>query len=158
MSALFAPRTFPDVHFHILREQDIAAVSCVESDVYAFPWSEGNFRDSLLAGYRCWGCWSGNELIGYAILMISIDEAHLLNLAVTKHWQRRGVGRHMLQFIMDEARKSHCVMLYLEVRPSNHAALRLYAATGFRQFGMRRDYYPAQDGRENALFLGLELV
>jgi [ribosomal protein S18]-alanine N-acetyltransferase len=162
LSALFAQTASPEVRFRPLRDQDIDAVSRIESDVYAFPWSAGNFRDSLLAGYRCWGCWhthgAGEELVGYAILMPAVDEAHLLNLAVAKLWQRYGIGRRLLHFIMAEARRLECVMLYLEVRPSNVAAISLYESVGFRQLGMRRDYYPALAGREDALFFGLELI
>ena len=158
MSALFAAPAAPDVRFRMLRDQDVDGVAAIESDVYAFPWTAGNFRDSLQAGYRCWGCWNGDELVGYAILMTAVDEAHLLNLAVSRDWQRRGIGHRLLHFIMAEARKLECVMLYLEVRPSNLAAIQLYETAGFQQLGLRRDYYPAVTGREDALFFGLELI
>ena len=158
MSALFAAAPHPDLHFRVLREEDVEDVAFIESGIYDFPWCVGNFRDSLAAGYRCWGCWCGNELIGYAILMLAVDEAHLLNLAVAKPWQRRGIGRRMLHFMMAEARKKDCVMFYLEVRPTNLMAIQLYENIGFRQLGLRRDYYPAVKGREDALFLGLDLI
>ncbi len=158
MSALFATPATPDVRFRMLREQDVDPVAQIESDVYAFPWSPGNFRDSLQAGYRCWGCWCADTLVGYAILMTAVDEAHLLNLAVARDWQRQGIGHRLLHFIMAEARKLECVMLYLEVRPSNLNAIRLYETAGFQQLGLRRDYYPAVTGREDALFFGVELI
>lgn len=161
MSALFSAPPLPDIRFRPLRLEDIDNVAGIESDVYDFPWTAGNFRDALAAGYRCWGCWDRDgaveELIGYAILMLAVDEAHLLNLAVSRRWRRCGVGRRLLQFVMAEARKQDCVMFYLEVRPTNIAALQLYDSAGFRQLGTRRDYYPAAGGREDALFLGLEL-
>jgi ribosomal-protein-alanine N-acetyltransferase len=161
MSALFSAPPAPDICIRPLRVEDIDNVAGIESDVYDFPWTAGNFRDALAAGYRCWGCWghngAGEELIGYAILMLAVDEAHLLNLAVSRRWRRCGVGRQLLQFVMAEARKQNCVMFYLEVRPTNIAALQLYGNAGFRQMGTRRDYYPAAGGREDALFLGLEL-
>lgn len=161
MSAILEART-PEVSFRRIEEQDIEAVAAIERDVYAFPWTPGNFRDALLSGYRFWGCCratpQGEELIGYAIIMLAVDEAHLLNIAVKRDWQSQGVGRHMLRFAMAEAARHECVMLYLEVRPSNATALRLYESMGFKQWGLRRDYYPAHNGREDALFLGVELV
>ncbi len=158
MSARFAAALMPEVRFRQLRACDLAAVVKIESDVYGFPWSAGNFHDSLCAGYRCWGCWHDDELVGYAVLMLALDEAHLLNLAVAKPWQQRGIGRRLLHFMMAEARKHDCVMFYLEVRPTNSVALALYDSAGFRRLGLRRDYYPAVSGREDALFLGLELI
>ena len=161
MSAILKP-LMPEVSFRRVSEKDIEIIAAIERDVYAFPWTPGNFRDALLAGYRFWGCWhqsaQGEELIGYAIIMLAVDEAHLLNIAVKREWQSRGIGRHMLHFSMEEARKHECVMLYLEVRPSNTSAIKLYESTGFRQWGVRRDYYPAHEGREDALFLGVELI
>lgn len=161
MSAVLKPFAGP-LSFRRIRDEDIEIVAAIERRVYEFPWTAGNFRDALLSGYRFWGCWQttpkGDELIGYAILMLAVDEAHLLNLAVDAGWQGQGVGRRLLGFIMDEARRHECVMLYLEVRPSNQAAIQLYQTTGFTQRGLRRDYYPARHGREDALFLGLELI
>lgn len=161
MSAILKPQ-MPEVHFRHILDKDVEAVAAIERDVYAFPWTSGNFRDALLAGYRFWGCWhqsaKGEELIGYAILMLAVDEGHLLNIAVKREWQSRGLGRRMLHFVMAEARRHECVMLYLEVRPSNTGAISLYESTGFTQRGLRRDYYPAREGREDALFLGLELI
>jgi ribosomal-protein-alanine N-acetyltransferase len=97
-------------------------------------------------------------LIGYAIVMTALEEAHLLNLAVASEWQRRGVGGQFLEHVVGDARNQRREMLYLEVRPSNVAARRMYERFGFRQLGLRRDYYPAVTGREDALFLGLNLA
>jgi [ribosomal protein S18]-alanine N-acetyltransferase len=161
MSAILKSQ-LPDVRFRRVVDKDVEAIAAIESDVYEFPWTAGNFRDALLAGYRFWGCWhqspQGEELVGYGIVMLAVDEAHLLNLAVKRSWQGRGLGRHILHFMMEEASSHECVMLYLEVRPSNIAALQLYESTGFTQRGLRRDYYPARAGREDALFLGVELI
>jgi ribosomal-protein-alanine N-acetyltransferase len=161
MSAVLRPAELP-LAFRRIRDEDIESVSAIEQRVYEFPWTPGNFRDALLSGYRFWGCWcptpDGEQLIGYAILMLAVDEAHLLNLAVSADWQGRGVGRRLLNFITVEAKRHECVMLYLEVRPSNISALKLYRSCGFTQRGLRRDYYPARAGREDALFLGAELI
>jgi [ribosomal protein S18]-alanine N-acetyltransferase len=161
MSAVFvdsaADFSSPSISYRAMRDNDIAAVAMIEQDVYVFPWSAGNFRDSLLSGYQCWGCWVGSELIGYAIILVSLDEAHLLNFAVSRHWQNQGVGARFLTFVISESKRMGCEMLYLEVRPSNAIGRRLYDRFGFQQLGLRRNYYPATTGREDALFLGLNI-
>lgn len=163
MSALFSspwsstPHQQPELAFRALNENDIAAVAAIEADIYLFPWSAGNFRDSLLSGYRCIGAWVANELVSYAVVMIAVDEAHLLNLAVASQWQRHGIGAAMLTYVIDDMRNRPLEMIYLEVRPTNMAALKLYDRFGFKQLGLRRDYYPALTGREDALFLGLNI-
>ena len=158
MSAVLATPPAPELSFRAMREQDLEVVAAIESDVYVFPWTVGNFRDSLLSAYECWGCWTGGELIGYAVVMTAIDEAHLLNFAVASRWQRRGVAIRFLQFLLDRAEDGKRDMLYLEVRPSNVAGLKLYQRFGFKQLGVRRDYYPAVTGREDALFLGVNIA
>ena len=158
MSAVMNMPETPALAYQPLEERDLATVAAIESGAYVFPWTIGNFRDSLLSGYECIGCWTGRELIGYAIVMTALEEAHLLNLAVASNWQRRGIGAQFLQHLIDGARKHRLEMLYLEVRPSNISARRMYERFGFRQLGLRRDYYPAMTGREDALFLGLNLA
>jgi len=142
-----------DLRFQLLCEADIDAVVDIETDVYVFPWSAGNFLDSLDSGYLCMGAFIHGELVAYAVLMRAVDEAHLLNLAVADRWQRQGIAARFLERLIDEARAMHCVEFYLEVRPSNLAARALYDRFDFRQVGLRRDYYPAVTGREDALFL-----
>ncbi len=161
MSAVFVDASadflLPALAYRAIREDNIAAVALIEKDVYVFPWSAGNFRDSLLSGYQCWGCWANGELIGYAIILVSLDEAHLLNFAVSRAWQNQGVGTRFLNFVINESKRMCCEMLYLEVRPSNVIGRRLYERFGFQQLGLRRNYYPATTGREDALFLGLNI-
>jgi ribosomal-protein-alanine N-acetyltransferase len=140
-----------------MRPGDLAAVADLEKSLYAFPWSLGNFRDSVEAGYDCWVACDGERVIGYAILMVALDEAHLLNFAVGSGWQNRGIGRDFLTFILDVARGAKVQMVYLEVRPSNLAARHLYRKAGFQQIAIRPSYYPAHGGREDALFLGITL-
>ena len=158
MSAVIAIPETPKLDYRPLTEADLARVAAIEAGAYVFPWTFGNFRDSLLSGYQCIGCWTGRELIGYAIVMASLEEAHLLNFAVDSCWQRRGVGTLFLQHLVDGVRNQRLEMLYLEVRPSNVSAVRMYERFGFRQLGLRRDYYPSIAGREDALFLGLNLA
>jgi [ribosomal protein S18]-alanine N-acetyltransferase len=161
MSAVFIDSTadfsIPSLSYRAIRDDDIPAVALIERDVYVFPWSAGNFRDSLLSGYQCWGCLMDGELIGYAIILVSLDEAHLLNFAVSRNRQNQGVGTRFLNFVINESKRMGCEMLYLEVRPSNVIGRRLYERFGFQQLGLRRNYYPATTGREDALFLGLNI-
>jgi ribosomal-protein-alanine N-acetyltransferase len=137
-------------------EGDLDAVIEIERRIYAFPWTPGNFRDAIRSGYSCWVCRSGENLLGYAVLMLAAGEAHLLNLTVDSAVQRRGHGSRMLQHLAKTSRDYGARVLYLEARPSNAAGLELYARHGFRQIGVRRDYYPAPGGRENALVLAQE--
>ena len=136
---------------------DTGVVADIEKSLYAFPWSLGNFRDSLNAGYDCRVVCHGEQVIGYAVLMVAMDEAHLLNIAVEAGWQNRGVGRAFLTFMLEAARQAQCQIVYLEVRPSNLAARHLYRQAGFQQIAIRPAYYPAHGGREDALFLGITL-
>lgn len=147
----------PQLHYRPMRPADLQEVARLEAALYAFPWSLGNFRDSVSAGYDCWAACHGDRLIGYAVLMIALDEAHLLNIAVAPEWQRQGVGRAFLEHMVAIAKRAGCGIVYLEVRPSNHAARALYKSEGFQQIAIRPNYYPAVAGREDALFLGLTL-
>lgn len=158
MSAIAATPPLPALDIRPLQDADLPAVAAIEADVYVFPWSLGNFRDSLHSGYQCTGCWTAGELLGYAVVMRALEEAHLLNLAIASRWQCRGIGSAFLRHLIEHARRQRVEMFYLEVRPSNMAGRRMYEQFGFRQLGMRRDYYPAVTGREDALFLGLNLL
>jgi ribosomal-protein-alanine N-acetyltransferase len=140
-----------------MRPSDVADVAALEKSLYAFPWSQGNFRDSVEAGYDCRVACDGSRVIGYAVLMVALDEAHLLNLAVASPWQRRGIGRAFLDHMLAIAKGAGVQIVYLEVRPSNLQARQLYRRAGFQQIAIRPDYYPAAQGREDALFLGLTL-
>ncbi len=138
-------------------KRDVEAVAAIEKEVYVFPWTAGNFQDSLDSGYLCMGAFVQDELVAYAVLMRALDEAHLLNLAVSNRWQRQGIAARFLEELIDRSRALGCGDFYLEVRPSNVAARALYERFGFRQAGLRKDYYPAVTGREDALFLSLNI-
>jgi len=140
-----------------MTEDDIDAIEQIERSAYEFPWTSGNFRDSLKSGYFGVTCRIDGQLAGYAIQMYVIDETHLLNITIAPAFQRNGYGSRLLQWLMDEARSRKMSSLFLEVRPSNAQAQSLYTRFGFSQIGVRRDYYPARDGRENALILKLKL-
>lgn len=136
---------------------DLDAVIAIEETIYPHPWTRGNFSDALVAGYHCWIAECGGEMAGYTVVTIAAGEAHLLNLSVASPWQRRGIGREMLNFVLRLARGSGAGRILLEVRPSNSAARALYAAAGFAEIGTRRGYYPAEESREDAIVLQLEL-
>ena len=143
--------------FEPMRESDLRAVLEIEEGIYEFPWTLGNFRDSLRAGYACWVIREGRHVIAYAILMLAAGEAHLLNLSVAAASQRRGHGRKLLDNVVQLAREHKAKIIFLEVRPTNEVGQRLYSGYGFRQIGVRRGYYPARKGREDAMVLALDL-
>ena len=147
----------PVLELRPMSEADFPAVMAIENDIYAFPWTLGNFRDSLAAGYCCSTYMFDAELLGYGVLMLAADEAHLLNLSVAKARQRQGYGSMLLQRLCELAGGLGAGLVFLEVRPSNLAGVRLYERHGFEHVGIRRDYYPAQQGREDALIFSLAL-
>ena len=140
-----------------MQAEDVTAVLSVEQKIYQFPWTQGNFTDSLNAGYSCWVYDFCDHPIGYAILMIAAGEAHLLNLGIAHDWQSQGLGRKFLQHMIDIARQDKADMMFLEVRPSNRKAIDLYLSEGFNEIGLRRNYYPAGNGREDAIVMGSSL-
>jgi len=141
-----------------LSHADVDEMVAIEERAYAFPWTRGNFIDSLHSGYSGWGGRSHGKLVGYFVLMPVFDEAHLLNLSVAPLCQRIGYGSLLLQYALLVAREAGAASVLLEVRPSNTAALALYDRFGFSRIGVRRAYYPAANGREDALVLRLGLT
>lgn len=137
--------------------EDLGAVLAIENAIYPYPWTRGNFNDSLAAGYHCWIVECAGEVAGYTVVMIAAGEAHLLNLSVAAPWQRRGVGREALNFVTKLARDYGAERILLEVRPSNVAAIALYASAGFTELALRHGYYPAGDSREDAVVMQLVL-
>lgn len=140
-----------------MREADLDEVMAIESAVYTHPWTRGNFADSLRAGYDCRTLRLGGELLGYFVVMAAAGEAHLLNLSVAAAHQRRGIGSGLLREAAAIALGRGARSLFLEVRPSNRGAQALYTRFGFRKVAVRRGYYPAHSGREDALVLTLAL-
>ena len=153
MSAVLkdAPRLEP------MRDADLGEVLAIEEAIYSHPWTRGNFADSLRAGYQCWTWRHGAELVGYFVLLVAAGEGHLLNLSVAATCQRRGHGSTLLGEVMRIARARGAHHLFLEVRPTNLGAKALYRRFGFRKVALRPGYYPAHDGREDALVLTLAL-
>ncbi len=136
---------------------DLDEVMAIEESIYRFPWSRGIFRDCLRVGYSCWVLQIDQQLQAYAIVSIAAGEAHILTLCVRPESQRRGYGQMMLDNLLQVAREHHADSIYLEVRPSNLAAFRLYEQTGFKEIGVRPNYYPDEGGREDAIVMALSL-
>ena len=140
-----------------MRERDIAAVLRIEKLSYEFPWTAGIFHDCLTAGYSCWVHESAGQVSGYYVLMMGPGEAHILNVAVAPDWRGNGLGRNLVLHAIDGARQFNTTVLYLEVRPSNEVARALYRNLGFEDIAIRREYYPALEGREDAYVMRLNL-
>lgn len=140
-----------------MREHDLVQVMEVERRAYEFPWTVGIFADCLRAAYSCWSLMEGECLLGYGIMTMALDEAHVLNLCVDPPRHRQGHAQRLLDHLVEVARGRGASRLFLEVRPSNLAARRLYARNGFVQIAVRRGYYPAHEGREDAWVLSRRL-
>ena len=140
-----------------MQESDLDEVVAAERSLYGFPWTRTNFRDSLAAGYSAWVVRESGWLAAYAVVMIVLDEAHLLNISVLGLWQGHGYGRALLEQLCAIARENGAIRMYLEVRPSNALAQSLYKRFGFVEIGLRRGYYPAPFGREDAIVMSMGL-
>lgn len=141
------------MQFVPMTEQDIDWVVACERELHAFPWTRGNFVDSLVAGHGCWILKVNGRRAGYAVMMRVLDEAHLLDISIERSSQGQGHGAALLDHLRKEARRHGVTQFFLEVRPSNEAALALYRKQGFEHIGRRRDYYPAVNGREDAIVM-----
>ena len=140
------------------RADDLDRLIEIELSAYPYPWTRGIFADCIRVGYDCWGLQLGPDLAGYSIQTHAAGENHLLNLCVAPEFQGQGYGRVMLDHAIRLARLQDCFCIFLEVRPSNPAGIRLYQKNGFEIVGERPDYYRSDEGRENALVMRLELA
>lgn len=141
-----------------LNEDDLDRIMEIELSAYPHPWTRGIFAECLRVGYECWGLQSGDTLVAYCIQTQAAGESHLLNLCVAPEWQRRGLGSILLGHAIRLARLQNCYCIFLEVRPSNPAGIRLYESNGFVVVGERPDYYRSGEGRENAIVMRLDLA
>jgi len=147
----------PEMLIRPMRPTDVADVVAIERAAYQFPWSDGIFRDCLRVGYVCRVFTVSREVQAYGVMSYGADEAHILNLCVAEDYRGRGVGKLMLRSLIERATAAGMGEAFLEVRPSNTAAIRLYLSFGFEQVGMRRGYYQAVNGREDAAVLRLRV-
>lgn len=138
-------------------ETDLKAVLAIEQEANPFPWSLKNFSDCLRAGYSAWVVCDDTAIIGFTIVQKIVDELHLLNICIKSSWQGQGQGKKLLAHISDFAEDESCKSILLEVRASNQRAQKLYLQTGFNEMSLRRNYYPAEKGREDAVLMAKEL-
>jgi len=136
---------------------DLDEVIVIEQEVFLFPWTRGNFGDSISSGYHCYVLELASHIFGYGVMTIGPDEAHILTLSVAAGWQREGWGEKLLQHFICLAKVHHARSVFLEVRKSNFGAARLYERIGFRRCATRTGYYPAMGGREDAIVMELKL-
>jgi ribosomal-protein-alanine N-acetyltransferase len=142
---------YDSVRFRPMTLADVPAVVAVERGSYAFPWSEGVFRDCIRVGYLCRVVEFGTEVVGYGIMSYGAGEAHILNICIRSDLRGGGIGRRLMEFLLERARAAEMQDVFLEVRPSNPIAIKLYEALGFVRVGLRKGYYQATGGREDAL-------
>jgi ribosomal-protein-alanine N-acetyltransferase len=140
-----------------MREGDVDAIMAIENVTYIFPWAPGIFHDCLRIGYCCWVYEQAGMIQAYAVMSVGGGESHILNICVRPELRNRGLGRSLLDYMLDLARGHHADTVFLEVRPSNHAALKLYKDTGFNEVGVRKSYYPAINGKEDAVIMARSL-
>ena len=143
-------RPFESVRFRPMALTDVAAVVAVERASYAFPWSDGVFRDCIRVGYFCRVVESAGEVAGYGIMSYGAGEAHILNICIRSDLRSGGIGRRLMEFLLERARAAEMQDVFLEVRPSNPVAIQLYESLGFTRVGVRKGYYQASGGREDA--------
>ena len=134
-----------------MRLSDLDQVMRVEQEVYQFPWTKRIFSDCIRVGYLCWLALQRQDVVGHAVISVTAGESHMLNLSIAQDHQRKGFGRQFIEFLVREAGNRDAQTMLLEVRPSNTAAINCYNSAGFNEIGFRKDYYPAADGREDAL-------
>ncbi|GGC60013.1 ribosomal protein S18-alanine N-acetyltransferase [Undibacterium terreum] len=149
----------PEYHFCELRQDDIDRVLKIEQQVYAHPWTRGNFADSLNAGHEICGlCDAQQDLLGYFLAMTILDEVHLLNLAVAAERQGQGLARMLMDQLCAYAREQKATSILLEVRVRNTRAIQVYQHYGFAEIGRRKAYYPAEENtREDAIVMRMTL-
>lgn len=149
MNAVLDPR----LDYRPMRPEDVVDIMAIEKRIYPFPWTAGNFVDSLVSGYSSWICREDGIMVGYAVMMIGVEEAHLLNISIVAERQRAGLGGTLLGYLFAVARAAGARRMLLEVRPSNAAGCGLYRRHGFVEIGRRRGYYPGHGGREDAIVM-----
>lgn len=141
-----------------MSETDLDVVCAIENATYQFPWTRGIFRDCLHVGYCCWVYEDNGIIQAYGVMSIGAGEAHVLTIVVTDICRGQGLGKLLLQHMLDVAKEHKAETVLLEVRPSNKIAMRMYRQFGFNEVGVRSNYYPAQDGREDAIIMALSII
>lgn len=143
--------------YRLMELEDIDRIMEIENLAYQYPWSQAIFQDCIKAGYHCWVAEMNGDIIGYAVFINAVQECHLLNLCINPTLQGQGLGRKLLAHVLENAKEYNATCVFLEVRPSNKYAVGLYESEGFNEVGLRKQYYPADHGREDAVIYAKEL-
>ena len=146
-----------DLEFRPMSPADVEEVMRLETSVYQFPWTERIFRDCIRVGYDCWLALKDNIIVAHAVVSTAAGESHVLNLAVTEEYQGKGIGKQFIRFLLGIAASKQAEIMMLEVRPSNVRAISCYNSAGFNEIGCRKDYYPAPNGKEDALLFAKQI-
>ncbi|GGI17348.1 MAG: ribosomal protein S18-alanine N-acetyltransferase [Oxalicibacterium faecigallinarum] len=156
---LHEPASAHGLFFYRMQLSDIDDVLAIENDLYPFPWTHGNFVDSIRSEYETWVLRDGRgTMYGYFLLMLLVDDAHLLNISVHRNLQGKGIGLLLLDKARSIAVDNKLESMLLEVRPSNERAAKIYVRYGFDRIGIRKGYYPAPNNtREDAIVMKLML-
>lgn len=146
------------LYLRVLKEPDIEDVLAIENQVYSYPWSNDIFKSCLHAGYSNWALVKDEQFIGYAILSLAAGEGHILNICIDPLFKGQGLGKYFLSEVIKVAETKGADCVFLEVRPSNVVAVNLYKKAGFKQIGLRKNYYPAVEGKEDAIVFSLDIL
>lgn len=139
--------------FRLMHVDDVESVFAIDVEVYPYPWTEGIFADCIKTGHLCIVNEVEEKIVAYGIVGMIVDEAHILNLSVCTERQGEGLGRELLLYLITMIKKAKATRALLEVRESNKIAINLYLSLGFEEIGKRKGYYPADNGREDAIVL-----
>lgn len=146
-----------ELTFRPMTLDDVDTVIHLENQVYQFPWTDRIFKDCIRVGYDCWMADLENTVVAHAVISVAAGESHMLNLSVTENLQGKGIGKQFVQFLLNIARNKRAQIMMLEVRPSNVRAINCYNSAGFNEIGCRKDYYPAPNGKEDALLFAKQI-
>lgn len=145
-------------NIRVMEHSDLPRVLELENLHYPFPWTEGIFQDCLKVNYNCWVYEHCCEIIGYIVQSFAVGEAHILNVCVAEEHRMRGIGNTLVKEAINDVAQKNVDTIFLEVRESNSAAISIYNKVGFVEVGMRKSYYPAAKGREDAIVMARELI
>ena len=145
-------------NYRLMHLDDVEPVFALDEAIYPFPWTETIFSDCIKAGHLCIVNEINNEFVAYGVVAMVVDEAHILNLSVSKNSQGKGYGRELLLYLLGLVKRANAIRALLEVRESNQIAINLYKSLDFEEIGLRKGYYPAEDGREDAIVLAKTLI
>jgi ribosomal-protein-alanine N-acetyltransferase len=142
-----------------MTQQDLPAVMEIEITEYVFPWTQGIMKDCLsTANYHGFLLKEDALLIGYAMISVAAAECNILNICIKSSHQKKGYGKKLLDFLINEAKELKAKQIYLEVRESNKIAISLYQSIGFNEMGVRKNYYPCNNKREDAYLFAMEIL